>query len=686
MTTWLLYALIGTGTGAVYAAIAMGVIITYRGSGVVNFAQGAMATFPALVFLELREQGDLVLPWVGIPSRINLGDSVATVPAFLLAVGVAALIGLMADLLIFRHLRGSTPLAKVIASVGLSTVLIGLAVLQFGAAPRKGPPILPADTVELFGRSIPQDRFWLAGLVCVAGVVLWLVYKYTTFGLATQAAASNEKGAEMLGHSARRLGTINWVIAAVLAGTAGILVTPVRGVGPFNYSAYLVAALAAALAARLKSFGWAVVGGIAIGMFSGLAVHLVSTRQVPAFLEGGFETLVPFMVIIGALALFSANLPGRGDMVTERNPFAPMPRFNWAVILGAGGLAVLVMGFGESTLRLATIESLIQTVLILSVVLLAGYVGQVTLAELTFAGFAAFMLARFAGQMDMPFPLSPILAIAITTVVGTLVSLPAVRIRGIQLAIVTVAAATAIEEVLFRSPSFTGVGGMARVPKPSFLGLNIGILPDGDGEYPNRAFGFFVLLVAVGSAMLVVNVRRSAVGRRMLAVRANERAAAAGGIHVPRTKLLRRGARLVPGQRGRGDDGLQVRRLLQRRLRGVTGAGRGRPGLHRRHRHRGRGVRGRHPRSRRHPVHGHGCELDRPAAAAVGFGLIIVAIKFPGGIASARDPMRRAMQRAKANVNARAGVAQGAGGRRDRAVDGARADRRRARVQSARRV
>ena len=78
MTTWLLYALIGTGTGAVYAAIAMGVIITYRGSGVVNFAQGAMATFPALVFLELREQGDLVLPWVGIPSRINLGDSVAT--------------------------------------------------------------------------------------------------------------------------------------------------------------------------------------------------------------------------------------------------------------------------------------------------------------------------------------------------------------------------------------------------------------------------------------------------------------------------------------------------------------------------------------------------------------------------------------------------------------------------------
>jgi branched-chain amino acid transport system permease protein len=537
--------------------------------------------------------------------------------------------------------------------VGLSTVLIGLAVLQFGAAPRKGPPILPGDTVELFGRSIPQDRFWLAGLVCIAGVVLWLVYKYTTFGLATQAAAANEKGAEMLGHSARRLGTINWVIAAVLAGTAGILVTPVRGVGPFNYSAYLVAALAAALAARLKSFGWAVIGGIAIGMFSGLAVHLVSTRQVPAFLEGGFETLVPFVVIIGALALFSANLPGRGDMVTERNPFAPMPRFNWAVILGASGLAVLVLGFGESTLRLATIESLIQTVLILSVVLLAGYVGQVTLAELTFAGFAAFMLARFAGQMDMPFPLSPILAIAITTVVGTLVSLPAVRIRGIQLAIVTVAAATAIEEVLFRSPSFTGVGGMARVPKPSFLGLNIGILPDGDGEYPNRAFGFFVLLVAVGSAMLVVNVRRSAVGRRMLAVRANERAAAAGGIHVPRTKLLgaalgsflasvagvMMGYKFVDFSNAgfEASRGLAVVALAY--IGGIATVG-------------GAFVAGiLAPAGILFTVMGaNSTDLQLLLS---GFGLIIVAIKFPGGIASARDPMRRAMQRAKATASAR---------------------------------
>ena len=155
---------------------------------------------------------------------------------------------------------------------------------------------------------------------------------------------------------------------------------------------------------------------------------------------------------------------------------------------------MLVLGFADSGLRLATIESLIQTVLVLSIVLLAGYVGQVTLAELTFAGFAAFMLAKFAGEAGLPFPLSPLLAIAVTTIVATAISVPAVRIRGIQLAIVTVAAATAIEEVLFRSPDFTGVGGMSTVPRPRLFGLNLGILPEGrGGGYPNRAFGFFVL-------------------------------------------------------------------------------------------------------------------------------------------------------------------------------------------------
>ena len=126
----------------------MGTILTYRGSGVVNFAQGAMATFPALVFVELRAdrrpRAAHRRPAEPHPPRRADGHRSRR---SILALLVAALIGLLADLLIFRHLRSATPLAKVIASVGLSSVLVGLSVLHFGAAPRTGPPILPAGTV-----------------------------------------------------------------------------------------------------------------------------------------------------------------------------------------------------------------------------------------------------------------------------------------------------------------------------------------------------------------------------------------------------------------------------------------------------------------------------------------------------------------------------------------------------------
>ncbi len=538
MTTWLVYLLIGLGTGAVYAAIAMGTILSFRGSAVVNFAQGAMATFPALVFVELRDKGDLVLPIVILPHRIHLTHRLPLAPSFVIAVAIAALIGLASHAFIFHPLRNATQVAKVIASVGLNTALIGLAVLHFGAAPRRTAPILPSGVVRVFGRPIPQDRFWLAGLVCAAGAGLWALYRFTQFGLATRAAAENEKGAELMGQSPRFLGAANWVLASVVAGAAGILVTPVRGVGPFNYSSYLVAALAAALAARLRSFGVAIMAGIGIGMFEGLSSHLVSTRQVPRFLLGGFETVVPFVVIVGALVVFGATLPGRGTLLENRNPKASVPRLYTPTVALAVVIAAVVLLFGSSGLRLATIESCITAILILSIVLLAGYVGQVTLAELTFAGFSAFMLARFTTRLHLPFPLSPLAAIAVTTIVGTLASLPAVRIRGIQLAIVTVSAATAIEQVLFRSPTFTGLGGTAHVPNPRIFGVNLGIIPDGRGGYPNRTFGIMVLVVAVGCAVLVANVRRTATGRRMLAVRANERAAAASGINVPRTKLL----------------------------------------------------------------------------------------------------------------------------------------------------
>ena len=536
MTTWLLFLVLGLGAGAVYAGIAMGLILVYRGSGVVNFAHGAMAMFPAMTFVELRRTGDLVLPLLGPPARISTGGEPPVLLALALALGVAALIGAVTYLAVFRPLGDASPLTKVVASVGVTIVLQGLAVLHFGTGTRRSPPLLPDGVVEVLGGSVPQDRLWMAAAVVVVGLGLAVLYRYSHFGLATRAAASSRKGAVLVGLSPPRLALANWVLAAVLAGLFGVLVSPISGVNPFNYSFFVVPALAAALAGRLRHLGVAIAAGLGIGMFEGLSVHLVARRQIPTFLLGGFSTVVPLVVIVVALVLLGRSLPGRGTSSEDRQPWSPLPNLSPGLVVPAVAALVAVLAWGSPGLRLATIESLVMAVLMLSIVVLTGFIGQVSLAQLAFAGFSAFMLARFAGRWDVPFPLSPLLAVAVTTAFGTVLGIPALRIRGVQFAIVTLAAAVAIEQLLFRSPSFTGFGGVAHVDPPSVLGFDLGII--GTGEYPNRSFGFLTLGVTLACMLLVANVRRSHTGRRFLAVRSNERAAAAAGVDVARTKLL----------------------------------------------------------------------------------------------------------------------------------------------------
>ncbi|MEM9038018.1 MAG: ABC transporter permease [Actinomycetota bacterium] len=536
MTTLLLFALLGVGVGAMYAALAMGVIIAYRGSGVVNFALGAMAMFPAVVYAELRTSGDLLLPVVVLPNRVALGDPLPFWPAAAVAVAIGLLITAVAYVVVIRPLRNSPALTMVIATVGLTIVLQGLAVKSFGTGTVRTPPILPDDVTTLFGRLVPVDRFWLAGVVVVLGVALAALYRFSRFGIATRAAASNEKGAILLGYNAARIGLLNWLLASLLTSAVGILLTPVSGVNPFNYSLMVIPALGAALAARLRSFSVALAFGIGTGAFQALAVHLVAQQHVPAFLRGGLDSLVPFLVIVTSLIVVGRTLPTRGAVLETTFVQAPatrVPRWIWA--LGVGGACALMLVAGP-VIRLGAIQSLFVITILLSIVVLTGFIGQVSLAQLSFAGYAAFLLSVFDQRWGVPFPISPLLAIAVTTITGTLIGVPALRIRGIQFAIVTFSAALVFERLLFRSPAITGLGGIARVDPPELFGVGFGILHD--GPFPERSFGLLMVLFTAACIAFVLRIRNGSVGRRFLAVRINEGAAAASGINVARTKLL----------------------------------------------------------------------------------------------------------------------------------------------------
>jgi branched-chain amino acid transport system permease protein len=379
----------------------------------------------------------------------------------------------------------------------------------------------------------------MAAVVVAAGAVLWAVYRFTRFGLASRAMSQDAAGVALLGWSPDRLAAVNWVAASVLAGLGGILVAPVTGLDPVTTTLLVVPALAAALVGRLVSFGATVAAALALGMAQSELLLLQDRHSwIP---RSGIREAVPLVVIVVALALGAgstlaraaaaagAGAPGAGSGGRRGLPRAGRPRRvgRWAACGTLGAGVALFALHGQDRLALDT--SLVGALVCLSIVVLTGWSGQISLAQMAFAGVAGFSLSRLSTELGIPFPVAPLLATALAALAGLAVGLPALRARGVSLAVVTLAGGVVVEEVVFKSPVLTGGFGGSPVPAPSLLGARLD--PAGVG------FGLLVLGVLVAAAIGLARMRGRRSGRELLAVRANERAAAAAGIDVTATRL-----------------------------------------------------------------------------------------------------------------------------------------------------
>ena len=570
MKDLIFFLLVGLGLGALYAMLGSGLVVVYRGSGVINFAHGAFAMYGMFTFDEARRNGRLRLPWIdflpthwlNVPVSIKLSDTgVPTAVAFVLAIAMAVLIGLAAHFLVFRPLRNAAALGKVVASVGLMLYLQGVAQLNFGGGGRQPKSVVPDSAVKNFlglGKTYPEGAIWAVGISILMGVTLWAIFKYTRFGLATRGAAGNEKGAVLLGYSPQFLAAMNWVIASVVATTAAIVVGPIQGsITPVGLSALVVGALGAALIGGLRSIMVAMWGGLALGAVQSLLGLYSSRSWFPAFLRSGARDVVPLAVIVLVLFLRGKSLPQRGTLEEKRLPLSPRPvripqhALVWTLVVVLAAFAFQNSG-SRSVFAFALSTSLIAAILMLSMVVVTGYVGQISLAQMSLAGIAAFFMARMMANgtttasnpfpvsgPGLPWPIAGVLGVLAAIVVGVLIGLPAVRIRGVQLAVVTVAAAISLQTLYFENQSATDLsaGAPANVRPATFFGINLASLGD-KGLTDRPSFAIFVLVVLLLCAFAVSNLRRNGTGRRFLAVRANERAAAAAGIDVARTKLL----------------------------------------------------------------------------------------------------------------------------------------------------
>ena len=538
MQQYLLFAIVGLGFGSIYAAISMGVVITYRGTGIINFATGAMAMWGAYVFDELNRTGDLVFPVVIIPHSVSLGDGLGSVPfalAMVLAVLSCSLIGLMVHILVFRPLRRAPILARVVASVGVLLTIQALIVMQFSSTPRAVAPILPNEPVSLAGISFSRDRLWITAIVVVIAVALWAWFRFTRLGLATRASAENERAISLARYSPQVLAGSTWVLSGTVVGFIVILTAPTVILNPLTYVLAIVPALAAALVGRLSSIAITVAAALGLGIVQSIVVFQTTKSWWPDWAVTGLGDAVPFVVIVIALFVVGDSLPSRGAVESDPLPEVYRPKMRPAVIvpvvIGAGVLATLTSG----SYRYGVITSMIVTIIMLSLVVLTGLVGQISLAQAGIAGTAGFALSKLGDVAGIPFPISPLLAALVATVFGVLVGIPALRIRGAQLAVVTLAGAVALEKFIFRNARLAEAAGNP-ISDPTLFGFDMGVR---EGRTIARVeFAFLVLIVVTVCAILVGNLARSATGRRFLAVRSNERAGASVGISIANTKLL----------------------------------------------------------------------------------------------------------------------------------------------------
>jgi sulfate-transporting ATPase len=513
------FLIIGLGLGAIYALFAQGAVLIYRGSGLVNFAQGAVGTLAAyLAFAELSSQRK----W-------------PVILAIVVAVVVAGAVSLAFQTLVLRALRGSAAIVRVIATIGLLGLLQAVVAKRYGGANQPVDSFLPHRVLKWGGITIQEERLYLVAITVAITLGLWAWSRYTRVGLAISASAENERAVQTLGWSPNRLAALTWTAGGVLGGLAAVLAAPLTGLSALTFTVVVtVAGLGAALFGGFRSFPLTLAGGLIIGIGEAMATLYGGdlSRLLHQDVITGLNRLPAFIVIFIVVVVRGRGLPLRSH-VAQRLPSLGSGEINIRGVLLAGGVGlVLLFGLMDESWAGATSITMASAVMILSIVVLTGYAGQISLAQWAFAGIGALIAGRIV-YAGLPVELAIVLGVLLTIPVGLVIALPALRTRGVNLAVVTLGLGYLVSEVVFANPNYLGdkLDGGTRIGSVKLFGIEV------DAFNHPHAWAAVSLVAFVVLALLVANLRRSRTGRRLLAVRTNERAAASLGISVFGVKL-----------------------------------------------------------------------------------------------------------------------------------------------------
>jgi branched-subunit amino acid ABC-type transport system permease component len=514
----------GVFAGSLYGLAAMGMVLTYKTVGVFNFAYGAMAMFSAFTYWDLHDNWGLSA-WVAMP---------------ILFVVVAPLMGVILEAL-FRPLSGAPTEVMIVVSLGVLAALQALAPLAYGSYDRQLKPIIPLSTFEVSAHfHVGWDQLGTLLISLTMAALLWFLLRRTRFGTSTRAVVDNPDLSDMIGVHGDQVRRTAWILSSVFAALVGVLISPTQTLDFNQLILVVIYAFAPAVLGIIFGLPAAYVGGIVLG----IAVSIISKFSNNSLTIANFEAALPYVALFVLLVFFGNRLKESGTsarrMATARSTSTVGVRAGQWLIGGRrvdrnllGGVSGLALALCIPLLipgpRLDIVtKGFIYALIALTLVVLTGWAGQISLAQFSFVGIGAFTAGHLAGGHGQHFLFATFIAMLYAIPLGLVVGLVSLRLSGLYLALATLAFALMMDNIVFNRNDVSGGLNGVSVPRPHFFGMS----------FTGRAaiYELAVIVFAV-FALAAYALRKGPIGRRLHILRDSPLAASTLGVNLTATKL-----------------------------------------------------------------------------------------------------------------------------------------------------
>jgi len=500
--------------GASYSLIAVGFSLVYRVTGVINLAQGAFCVLGALVTWSLQSWG---LPvWAAAPVAI-IGTT-----ALAAAIGAATFVpGLV-------RLSNANML---MLTAGLLTLAEGAMLVLWGTQPYALPPFTGDRPINVLGLLIPSQGFWIAGSAVVIILALRTLLARTALGQRLRACAENPVAARLMGISVPGMTLLSFALAACIGAIAGVMVAPTTSLQFDTGRLFSISGFIAVAIGGIGSIPGAIAGGLLLGVVGQLATAYLSSLFSSAIALG----LLLLVLIVRPSGLIRAGAARRADVRDEARVWTHITRLRPAAAWAGGAALLLVLlllpfVIADQGVLSGLVIALILFIALIGLDLVMGYAGQINLGQAGFMAVGGYTSGYITTNYDIE-PIVGVLAGVVLAVLCSLVlSVVTVRLRGLYLALATLAFGLLIDSFAVGFIDITG-GPSGLVGIPSF---SVGSI---DFDTPASMY-YLVLALDAALVVLLSGALRSKFGRALQAIRTDQLAAAALGLDVVRLKML----------------------------------------------------------------------------------------------------------------------------------------------------